>query len=274
MLKKAQIAVIAALAKIPVETLQAAIDAKEETEITIAEGLTSLSPDEITTLGKNKYEEGKTAGSEMIVKDYAKTQGLDYKGNKLDGLIKSAQEKALADAGKSLTDKEKEFNERIATLQGTVTEYTGKLTAAEARAAEMQLNGELWKHIPAIGEDGVKIGNDAIINLMKGEGYSFKVENGKTAAYKDGQLQQDKLSNPLPLKDVFTGFMKDKNILTEAGTPPAGRGGKTSAVTGKATKLSELSEQFTAAGKSLNGAEFNQAVRKAREENKEFDMNA
>jgi hypothetical protein len=274
MLKKAQIALIASLAKIPVETLQAAIDAKEEQEITIAEGLTSLSPDEITTLGKNKYEEGKTAGSEMIVKDYAKTQGLDYKGNKLDGLIKAAQEKALTDAGKSLTDKEKEFNERIATLQGTVTEYTGKLTAAEARAAEMQLNGELWKHIPAIGEDGVKIGNDAIINLMKAEGYSFKQENGKTSVYRDGQLQQDKLSNPLPLKDVFTGFMKEKNILTEAGAPPAGRGGKNSVGTGKATKLSELSEQFTAAGKSLNGAEFNQAVRKAREENKEFDMNA
>lgn len=277
MLTKADIATIAALAKIPVETIQAAIDAKEETPLTIPEKLSTFTEAEVTTLKNNEYKRGKEVGPEMLVKDTAKAMGLDYTGNKLDGLIEAANKKALADAGKTTTEKENELTARIATLQGTVSEITTKLTESQSRMAEMQLTGDLSRHIPAIPDGGVKLSHNAILGLMKGEGYTFKTEEGVQKAYLNGQLVQDKIGNARPVGDVFTDFMKAQNILTEAkqGPAPAGRGGKTPAPAGgKWSKLSELRASFEAEGKSIQGEEFNKAVREAKAANKDFDFNA
>jgi hypothetical protein len=276
MLTKADIAAIAGLAKIPVDTLQAAIDAKEESAITLPAGLESYLPTELKTLKDNEYNSGKVKGIEMLVKDTKEAMKLEFTGKTIDGLIKAAQDKALADAGKTVTEKEKELNDRITTLQGTVTEITGKLTMAESRASEMSLNGELWKHIPQPVEGGVNLGNDAIITLMKADGYSWKNEGGQVSTYLNGALVQDKLSNAKPAKEIFPEYMKSKGLITDkVDNTPGGRGGKGAAGGGgKAMKLSELKEEFVSAGKSLNGAEFNDAVTKARADNKDFDLHS
>jgi hypothetical protein len=114
---------------------------------------------------------------------------------------------------------------------------------------------------------------DEIIQLMRINGYDFKREEGKLVPYKDGKKLTDKLGEALPVKDVTTGFMKEKKIITEE-AGPGGRGGGDKTPTGKAGKLSELKKTFAEQGKSTLGQEFSEAVAAAAKDNPEFDMKA
>ena len=60
---------LAALSKVKVEDLKAAIDATEEKEVDIAEDLHTFSDTELTTLKGNEYKSGKEKGVEMLVKE-------------------------------------------------------------------------------------------------------------------------------------------------------------------------------------------------------------
>jgi hypothetical protein len=272
-LKKEAIQKIAALTKTKVEDIEAAIKDEKEVDLPISEKLTVLEESEVQTLKTNEYNSGKTAGVEMAVKGAKEKLGLDFTGKTIDGLVEAATKKALEDAKVTPDAKVKELETKVSTLQNTVRDYETKMAEKDVEVTGIRVNSELYKHIPAPGENGPALAQDDIIQLMKANGYEFKQESGAFKAFKGGQLVQDKLSNPLPLKDVVNQFMVDKKLVTEAGAP-GGRGGDDKKPPVKAMKYSELKKQFEAQGKSTMGEEFNNAITQAVKENKEFDMNA
>jgi hypothetical protein len=262
---------LAIVAKVKLEDLEAAQTAKEDTAVAIPEKLSSYTDDEVQTLKTNEYNSGKVAGVEMAVKDTKEKMGLNFSGKTIDGLLEAATKKAL-DEAKIQPDKQvQELQEKVTNLQNTVKGYETKMAEKDVEVSGMRINGELYKHIPAPGDNGPALSQDNIIQLMKGDGYEFKQDNGIVAAYKSGKQLQDKLSNPLPVKDVITEFLKEKKLVTEEGTP-GGRGGDDKKPPVKATKLSELKKNFTDQGKSLLGEEFSQAVTQAVKDNKDFDL--
>lgn len=273
-LKKEDITKLATLAKIPVADLEKAIAEKEEVALTIQDKLNVFTEEEVTTLKANEYKSGKTAGVEIAVKEAKEKLALNFTGKTIDGLVEAATKKALEDAKVEPNAKVTELEGKITTLQGTVKEYETKMAEKDTEVSGIKLNYELSKHIPTIGENGPALGNDGILMLMKADGYEFKQENGNVSAYKGGKQLQDKLSNALPVKDVITGFMKEKKLISEDEGVPGGRGGGDKKPGAKATKMSELKQQFLSQGKNLQGEEFNKAVQQAVADNKEFDMNS
>lgn len=272
-LKKETLQKIATLTKTKIEDLEKAIKDEKEVDFVIPDKLTVLDDAEVQTLKTNEYNSGKVAGVEMSVKETKDKMGLNFSGKTIEGLVEAATKKALDDAKVTPDEKVKELEGKITTLQGTVKEYETKMAEKDSEVTTIKTNSELYKHIPAPGENGPALGADDVIQLMKANGYEFKNENGAITAYKGGKQLQDKLSNALPVKDVVSGFMKEKKLIIEDGTP-GGRGGGDKKAAVKATKYSELEKQFKADGKSLLGEEFSKAVQQAVKDNKEFDMNA
>lgn len=272
MISKATLQKIASLLKIKAEDLETAQSDTAEKDVEIGE-LATYSADELTTLKNNEYNAGKRNGVEMAVKESKEKLGLDFQGKSIDGLIEAASKKALADAKIDPSQKDKELNDKITNLQNTVKEYEKKLSEKDIEVEGIKTSSELSGYIPAPVKDGVQYNQKEILSIMQANGYDFVRENGKLVVKKDGQLMQDKLSNPQQPADVIKGFMTERNyIKTEQEL--GGHGGSDKKPGSKAVKLSELKQQFASDGKSLLGEEFNTAVQAAVKEYPEFDMSA
>lgn len=263
---------LAALAKLKPEDLTAAITAATETELTIDEKLSTFSDDELKTLKSNTYADGKKAGVEMSVDEVKKKLSLDFQGKTVEGLAEAAMKKGFADAKIEPDQRVKELTDKVTNLQKTVTDQEKALKAKDSEVSSVKIKGELYKHIPTPGENGPALGQDDVIQLMQANGYEFKLnESGTIVPYKDGKPVVDKLENIVPAKDVVTGFMKEKKIITETITPD-GRGGGNHKPPATPGRLSDLKKEFEAQGKSTLGEEFMKAVETAAATNKDFDM--
>lgn len=268
MLKPEQIQKIESLLKIT--GLEEAIKSETETEITIPE-IETFDQEELKKLRSNSYQEGKKAGVEMDVDAIKKELGIESSSKTVKGLVEAIQKKTLEDAKIEPEKKVTELTEKIATLQNTVREYEGKIAEKDNEVANTKINGELYKHIPNLGDNGPALGTDDVIQLMRGSGYEFKLEEGQTVAYKGGKRIEDKMATPLNLGDVVKGFMAEKKLI---GTPAAGRGAGNAPATGRPTKFSELRKEFEAQGKNIQGEEFMNLVAKEKKENPDFDLNS
>lgn len=272
MLKKETLQLIAKLTKTKVEDIEKAIKDEKEVDISIDEKITPFSEEEITMLKTNTYNEGKKAGVEMEIKEVKEKLGLQFQGKSIDGLLEAHSKKVLADAKIEPEKKVQELNEKLSNVQKTVSEYEEKLKAKDSEVKLIRRKTELSKYIPAPSEDGPALEADDIIRMMEGKGYEFTDnETGVLVIKKDGKEVVDKVSNPLPVKDVITGFMKDKKLIVEPAVP-GGRGGGDKKDSGITTKLSEIKSRFAAEGKSTLGSEFKQAVDAAVKANPEFDL--
>lgn len=273
-LKTEAIEAIAKLTKIKAEDLKAAIENKDEVDLAVDEKLTVLNDTELQTVKSNSYEEGKVAGVDISIKDIRKELNLDFQGKTIKGLVEAAQKKAVEEAKIPETEKVKELQTKVTTLQKTVEDQDAKILEKDKEVSNVKLNSELFKNIPA----GAALENDEVIELMKLKGYGFESKDGKVIVTKDGQPLVDKVTNPVPAKDVISGFLKEKKLIAdegegEGGGGPEGRGGGGKAPV-KFTKLSEVKAKFKAEGKSELGSEFSEAVQKAVADNKDFDMNS
>jgi hypothetical protein len=262
---------LAALAKVSVEDLTAAITSTEETAVTINEKLVAFTDTEIETLKDNTYKDGKKAGVEMSVKEIKEKQGLEFQGKTIEGLLEAATKKALDDAKLTPDKQVTELSEKVKTLQATVQTYENRIAEKDAEVNTIKTKTELYKHIPEL--EGLALGKDDVIQLMAANGYQYKLQDGKLVMEKDGKVMQDNVANPLPAQDVVTSFLKEKKLISDQPPAPGGRGaGDRKPAAGNAVKMSELKEQFTSQGKSLQGEEFNNAVQKAVADNKDFDL--
>lgn len=255
------------------DKIETAAKADAETAIEIPQG-EFFSTEQLTTLKTNEYNTGKKAGEEMAVKGVKEELKLDFQGKTVKGLVEAAQKKALDDAKIEPDKKVQELQQQLTTVQTTATDLQKKLEAKDAEVTTAKVNSELYKYIPSPAENGPALEPDDVIGMARNKGYEFKMEDGKTVAYKNGVKEIDKLGNVRPVKEVLTDFMKEKKLISDDGGVPGGRGDGDKRPGAKATKLSELKKTFTDQGKSLNGQEFANAVEVAVKENKDFDMKA
>lgn len=274
MLTTATIEKLAKIAKIDAKELETAIKDTAEKDVVVPDTLTVLDDKELETLKKNEYKAGKEKGLEMTIKDAKDKLGLEFSGKSIDDLLEAHKAKSLAEAKVKPDEKVAELETKLATVQNTAKELQTKLEKAESDTVAIKTNAEVFKYIPELtNENGPSFDRDEIMTMMKAKGYDFKLDNGNLVATKDGNPLTDKLSNPVPVKDVVTGYLKERKLLNESGEgTPAGRGAGSGAAGFKPGKLSELISKFESEGKSTYGTEFSQAVTAAVTDNPEFDM--
>jgi hypothetical protein len=234
--------------------------------------LTTFTEEELKKFKSNTYQEGKKAGIEMDVDSVKKEEGVETSSKTVKGLVEAIKKKVLEDAKIEPNQKLTEMEQKVKTLQQTITEQTAQLSEKDKAVQEVQIKGELYQHIN-LDANGPALGKDDVITLMKNSGFEFKLEEGKTVVYKDGEKQQDKMANALSAGDVIKGFMSEKKLITV--TPDVkGRGGNNQVPPAGPSTLSELKARFKAEGKSELGEEFMKAVQEATKSNPDFNLAA
>lgn len=277
MLKKDQIAQIAKFLKIKETDLQTAIADEKEVDLTLPE-ISTFTTDELATRDKNQksqgYNEGKTTGVEMLIKEQKEKHGLEFEGKDVDKLIDSIKTKTLTDAKLSPDKKVEELNKALETVQSNLIVLQTEKSELENKLKTQSLNSSILSVFPANRIATLK--DDESLLLLQRE-YTFVEEDGKLVAKKGNEIVRDKTTQaPLEVKDVIADYFKTRNWLSEedpGNTDKTGRGGNN----GKPVvylKLSDIEKSFTEQGKSLTGEEFNQAVAEASKSNANFDLNA
>jgi hypothetical protein len=276
MLTAEQKKMIAKAMRIKEEDFDKALTDTAEVKLEIPASLTVLDETELKRVKDDEYNNGKTKGVEIAVKDAKEKLGLEFSGKTVDGLIEAANKKALEDAKVSPDKKVLELQRDIDTLKATNTDLTTKLSTQEKAASSAATEKEIYKNVPSLGENAPEV--DIVVTLMRAKGYDFEIKDGKLTALKDGQPVKDNVANVLPVKDVITSFAKEAKLISDqSGAAGGGRGGGDKGG-GGAKVYKKMSEMVADAekehGKSYTqGAEFNDKVQAYAKANTDFDMN-
>jgi len=202
----------------------------EEVEIELPE-LTVFTAESLekfkTEYGSTKYNEGKTAGSEMTVKEIKKLAGLEIEGKDPNVVLSEYQKKVLADAKIEPEKKVKEITEKFESLQKTYqTDMAAKdseIQKFQTLVVEKDINHMIIQQMPAL--DKLKPAQAAV--LFKTE-YEVKKTDTGVEVYKGGQLLKDKLEKPIPLDDVLSSYLKESGFIGAdgrgGGNEPGGSG--------------------------------------------------
>lgn len=271
MLSKATINKLVSILKLDSATFEAALTDEKEVDITIDDKLQILDEASLASRDRNKYNEGKTAGQEMLIKEIKRKHAIEVDGDDPDKVVEAIVSKTKKEVGGNP-------DARVADLEGKINQWKqkysdleGSYTRAQQEKAEAALDRELLSSFPKSRDS--KFTDDEYLTLVK---KSLKIEDkdGKRIIYKDGKpLQSDKDFEPIPLKDAIEGYFGERK-WTEAeggaggaggGRGPGAGGGNSNPGGGKPkfSKLSEVNAHLAGEGidpKGEKGSAFIQAV--------------
>lgn len=279
MLKQDQIKMIAGLLKLDAAALANAIKDEKEIDVTLPKEGQLLTASDLESRDKNikstGYNEGVSAGQEMLIKNLKQTHGLTFDGKDPEMFVNEFKTKILADAKLQPGEALKEKDLVIKNLQTNVATLTAEKQQIETKHKEYQLNGSLIREVPQLG---VALEPDEVISSMKRKGYAFEADqNGVLLTKLNGQIVRDATTqNPIAVKDVIGGYVKERKWDKPEAEQPRGRGAGNSAPvnTGNIRSLSAAQKAWEAEGKNANSADFAAQVQKLAKENTDFDMNS
>lgn len=279
-LKKTVIAKLAALAKVDAAALETAIAATDEQDVVIADDLQVFTKVEADTRDRNKYNEGKTAGTEMVLKEIKTKHAIEVDGVDADKIVEAIGKKAV-DAAKIAPD------EQVKEAKKTADLWKAKATAAEQKAADLET-----KTTQLAGDNKIRglfpkdrtdmLTDDELLDSVKRR-YEIKDHEGREVVFDrtTNEIVKDtKKLEPVAPGEVIKGYFTERKWLTEAaagGGPTGGRGGGNSAPGGKPGKFAKLSEvraHVQAQGHDPLGTAGKDIMLAAIKENPGMDMNS
>lgn len=199
------------------------VDATEEKEATIPDGLKIFTAEAYATLETNLKDGGKTKyirdGKEIAIKDLKEKLGLDYEGKDPDVFLQKYKESILSEAGKAPDAKD----EQIRTLQQHLQESKTQLSDEKNRNAALARDTEWLKKFPK--DRSATMSDEDRLLLLKNK---LEIDTtGEKPVYKyKGAPMTDELTNPLSVDDVLPKVFKEEGWLSDtSATPPVGNGG-------------------------------------------------
>lgn len=243
MLKEATITKIAQLLKVDAAKLKEAISHNEEKDVEIDEKLQVFDEASLASRDRNKYNEGKTAGEEMIVKEAKRKHGVEVEGENIDKFVEALVNKAKKESNAKPDEKITELEKQVDHWKKQHQEANTKLTETQRQIEEANFDRELLGYFPK-ERDG-KFQDDEYLTLVK-RSLQVKEADGKKVIVKDGkELRNDKTFEPVSMKEAIEGYFSERKWVGEGGgtgNPPTGGGGGNSQPGGGAPKFSRLSQ--------------------------------
>lgn len=278
-LKKTVIARLAVLAKVDQTALETALAAADEQDVVIADNLQTISSTDLDNRDRNKYNEGKTAGTEIAMKDLKTKHNLTVDGVDPDKIVEAIGKKAV-DEAKIAPD------EQVKTAKQLTEQWKTKATTAEERATQLEKEkGELSKdnrYRSLLPKDRSDILNDdEFLMTVKGR-YDIQTKEGKEVVIDrtTGEIVRDKTKlEPVAPADVIKGHFTERKWLVDpkAVDPRGGRGGGNSGPSGgkgQFTKISEVNKHIEEQGKSIQGKDGQALLRGILKDNPDIDMHS
>jgi hypothetical protein len=174
---------------------------KEET----LEVPTLITEDDKNSFGKNRFEEGKKAASEILVKDLKAKYALEFDGKSVDALMEKYSEKVLTDAKIETPEKVKKFEnenkELKSKLQTAIDEKQTLSKDFNDKLFHVETKNQIFSFIP----DNTDIPKEDLADLFMLR-HSVKKEDNGIVVYKGDQALKDNVLNPISMKDVVSQF--------------------------------------------------------------------
>lgn len=190
--------------------------------------------DELTVFGKNRFDEGKTAMSEILAKSFKTQYELDVEGKDINKVFEAYGEKKFNEAKPS--DDNKELLNNFKSLQAKYSELEqekeGLKQDFESKLFKTNIKSTLTSHIPK----EVSLATDKVINLYMMD-HDLKNHDGSTVVAKDGEVIKDKLLNPVPIADHFKSWIDESGLMKKQGM-----GGKDNNSGSTVTKFKNMNE--------------------------------
>ena len=217
---------------VDVEALTKAIASEDEVEVSFKSDVTIMDDAALTSLKddmkKAGYNEGKTAGVEIAIKNAREKYGLEFEGKTIDNFAESLKTKALNDAKIEPNKKIQDLTDSLSNLQ---KQYTTDIESKESEITRLQseMKGSKIKAtIQGLMPQGIKAVKPNQFATLIGMEYEFDYdENGNLVAKKNGTILKDKLEKPLPVADILGDFARNNGWVDKDGRGDGDAGGGT-----------------------------------------------
>jgi hypothetical protein len=220
MLNDATIKVLAERAGVNYSTLLSAIKATEEKEIEIEGSGSFLTTDELTAIEergkKNGYKDGKTAATEMLIKEIRDEEGLTFEGKTKDNLLKSLKEKYQAEGGKEPTKAIDDLKKDKEKLQSLIDEKDKEVQKLKSEIDDIFVESTVKTKLPDKLENGLS--RDDLYTLYLANRKINKTENGvELIDKKTNETIKDKKLNPISIDDDIKSYLERFGVTHEQG---------------------------------------------------------
>jgi len=240
-------------------------DFKSENEVALE--VPALYTEEQNKLfGDNRFNEGKKAASEILVKDLKQKHGIEFDGKTVEGFLDKFSEKVIADAKIAPDEKNKKLLEDNKALQLKIQEAENKVQAKEKEFTERLFGIETKSQILSFIPEKTIIPRDDLAVLFMNS-YRVAKEDDRVIVYKGSEAMKDNVLNPVPLKDVVSQF--SEKYIDKNGMGGGDAGGGTG---GKFTKMSQYMDHCKNNNIDPMGAAGQDLLLKNKEAN--FDYNS
>lgn len=276
-LKKEAITKLATLAKLDEKAFLEAISATDEKDITIADDLNVMTKVELETRDRNQYEKGKTAGSEMTMKDFKTKTKVDIEGTDPEKIAEAIGKKAVEEAKIAPDEQVKEQKKLVDQWKVKASTAEEKIKTLETEKTQLSTDNKIRGLFPKDRSDILT--DDEFLMSVKGK-YNLEIRDGKEVVIDrtTSEIVKDPTKlEPVAPGDVVKKYFTERKWITDPGTGGGGRGGGNSNPGSggvKFVKLSEAKAWVESQGKNINGTEGQAMMQAAIKENPGIDMTA
>ncbi len=240
-MNKKVIEILAGTLNLKVEELTKAIETEGEVDFKLPEGSRFLTTEEVETIkdnhGKTRYDAGKSAGSEMLLKDLSEKVGFEETVKDADKFISTYKSNILEQAKVEPNKKVTELETSLEKLRNQLTEKDSAYESLQNTVKVEKKMLEAQSYIPELPDTlGLKKSEAANL-LLNG------VEIKEDGIYRNGELLKDNMEKAVSLEDFVKESVSKRGWGEQV---PAGRGGGSGASGGGApsTSLPKTMEEF------------------------------
>lgn len=224
MLSKKGIEALAGALKLKVEDLTKVLSSEDEQDLELPK-LEIFTSDEFETFkenlkdshGKAKYDEGKTASREMLLKEMSKEVGFENTVKDPNEFINKFKSSILETAKVEPNKKVQELETSLSNLQSKLDEKDNEISKILNQYKEKEVKLKVQTLFPDL-KDKLGLTKDDMATLFFNKGYEVKDDG----VYKDGQILKDARERNLTIEETVKNFITERNWTTEQ---PSGRGG-------------------------------------------------
>lgn len=269
-MNKKVIELLAGTLKLNVEELTQAITTEDEVDFKLPEGIKVVTSEELETLkdnhGKNRYDAGKTAGSEMLLKDLSEKAGFETPLKDMDSFINGFKDSILKDAKVEPNKKLEEYQNTIENLRNKIGDKEKAFEDLRNDFSKKEKMLSIQSAMPEIPES-LKISKQEATNLYM-SGREFK-EDG---VYYNGQKLTDDMERAIDISTDVKNWYNEKG-WGEVSLNPTGRGGGSKGkggTTNTPKTMEEYNEYLESKGIKEGSMEANALLAKVVAENPEI----
>lgn len=227
MLKKEGIEALSKASGLSVEALTKAINDEKEVDIdvlvskTFTESEWESHEEAINSEKTVEYEKGKTAGSEMTVKEMKKQANLSFEGKKPEDFVSHFKTHILEEADKNPDSRVKELESDLKALREvSIPEKDQKIQELTQQIGMNSIMSTVEQYIPSKLPDGITRSDAKTIIKSN---FEFGKDDSGEFVKKDGVIMKDdKTRARMTIKDAVSGFVVERKWATLDG----GRGGE------------------------------------------------